>query len=96
MCRLQERANRVRLFDDPNDESDSDDDEDVVEGEAYEWFQDWVHSPHTLMQLCRIALRSYIGKHIIRKADDLPLPKPVIDYVTLKEVEDHPLHGTLM
>ena len=48
------------------------------------------------MQLSRIAIRRYIGKHILRKADDLPLPRPIIDYVTLREVEDHPLHGSLM
>ena len=58
--------------------------------------QDWIHCPHTLRQLCRISVRSYIGRGFLKKAEELPLPQQIQDYVTLREVEDHPLHGELM
>ena len=73
----------MRLFQESDDESDEDESE-LLQHEAYDWFQDWANSPHTLMQLCRIAIRAFIGEHIMRKAEDLPLPKPIVDYITLR------------
>ncbi len=89
----QERLRISRLIDVPDPEVL---DSDPLEKEAMGWFQDWVHCPHSLRQICRILIRKYIGSGFSSKGCELPLPVSLRDYVTLKEVEDHHIEGTLM
>ena len=65
--------------------------EDPIENEAVEWFEDWMHTPHSLRQICRIRIRQHLGHCGIRRDEELPLPQAMRDYITLREIEDHPL-----
>ena len=77
---------------------DTDGDEELSEelSDALRWFSDWMHTPHSLQQMCRIYIRRYIGLGLLKKGEELPLPVAVRDYVTLKEVEDHHIEGFLI
>lgn len=88
------RPPRHTLFVDEDAEEEDDEDEDEVD--AVEWFRSWMHSPHSLQQLTRIAIRRRLGLGIHRKGCQLPLPITIRDYVSLKEVEDHHIEGSLM
>ena len=61
--------------------------------DALQWFSDWIHQPHSLRQLCRIYIRAHLGSDLVGNIDTLPLPPALVDYVALKEVEDHHLIG---
>ena len=91
-AQIAARPPRHTLFVDEEAE-DEDDDGDV---EVVEWFRAWIHAPHSLQQLCRIAIRRRLGSCIRRKGRLLPLPITLRDYVSLKEVEDHHIEGSLM
>ena len=68
----------------------------TAEEEAEHWFSDWLHSPHSLKQLCRITVRRCFDSLIHRSAPHLPLPQSMLDYITLKEVDDYHIPGWLM
>ena len=78
---------------------DSDEEEipvDEEQEEAVEWFSDWIHRPHTLMQLCRLSIREFVGARLFAQQDNLPVPPAMRDYITLKEVDDHPVDSYLI
>lgn len=91
---IASRPPRHTLFVD--EDADDEDEEDEDEVDAVEWFRAWMHSPHSLQQLCRIAIRRRLGLGIHMKGSQLPLPVTIRDYVSLKEVEDHHIEGSLM
>ena len=66
---------------------------DEEEEEALHWFEDWLHQPHSLRQLCRIYVRHLLGLSVHSKISALLLPPALIDYISLKEVEDHHVQG---
>ncbi len=88
------RPPRLTLFVDEDEDEEEEENEDEVD--AVEWFRAWMHSPHSLQQLTRIAIRRRLGLGIHRKGCQLPLPVTIRDYVSLKEVEDHHIEGSLM
>ncbi|CAH1798315.1 unnamed protein product [Owenia fusiformis] len=44
--------------------------------------------PHTLRQLCRLFFRRLMCRYLMAKHHHLPLPQTVLDYLTLKELDD--------
>jgi hypothetical protein len=77
-----------------NDDEEDEEDEDELEAE--EWFKDWVHSPHSLRQICRVWIRQFLGPSIVTVGPCLPIPQSIRDYITLKEVDDHHIVGVLL
>ena len=63
---------------------------------AIGWFEEWMSKPHSLLQICRISLRRYLGMHAEMKISSLPLPSAVRDFLTLTEIRDHYVKGFLM
>jgi len=67
--------------------------------EAAEWLGDWLHIPHCLQQLCRMAIRRQVGRRLYIPGHEssarpkLPLPPALTDYVTLKDVSEQPVSG---
>ena len=77
------------LYSDSDNDSDSEESINMDLQHAFDWFEDWMHCPHSLRQLCRITIRRIIGPCLLQKEDYLPLPVQLRDYITLREVEDH-------
>ncbi|KAK2160406.1 hypothetical protein LSH36_134g05035 [Paralvinella palmiformis] len=77
-------------------EEEEEEEEDEEEIEAEEWFEDWVHSPHSLRQICRVWIRQFLGASVITASPSLPVPQSMRDYITLKEVEDHHIVAVLL
>lgn len=80
----------------PSQRAQQEDEEEEVHMEltdAINWFLDWLHAPHSLQQLCRISIRHMMGRSFITHHRHLPLPPALLNYVTLKEVEDHHIVG---
>ena len=90
--RKEQKASRWYL------ESDEEEEEEVDEEleAAILWFEEWLHRPHTLQQLCRMAVRCCIGHGLLAKQQSLPVPQSIIDYITLKEVDDHHVVAVLV
>jgi len=80
------------------DEDDSDDDADEYK-QTIDWLKDWLNTPHSLQQLCRLTIRRRVGRRLHTPAQAsstapiLPLPKSLLDYVTLKEIDEHRVTG---
>ncbi len=94
--REAEIAEHQRIFGVPPDETETNASQvkQKMESEkAMQWFEDWIHCPHSLQQLCRIYIRRHMGHGIRSCHGELPLPLALVDYVTLKEVEDHHIEG---
>lgn len=83
---------RLTLFEEQREEEEVDMDLE----ESIKWFTDWLHKPHSLQQLCRIIIRQKMGRGILRKSSDLPVPPAMQDCITLKEVYEHHVKGFLM
>ncbi|ELU00230.1 hypothetical protein CAPTEDRAFT_169898 [Capitella teleta] len=85
-AKAEHAQHQMLLFDEQQEPFERCDEE-----RAVGWFQDWLHSPHSLRQICRIWLRQHLGAGLRRREEELPLPQSMKDYLTLKEVEDHHL-----
>jgi len=94
---IEERRSRPpehpSLFAGDEEEEEEEDEEEI---EAEEWFEDWVHSPHSLRQICRVWIRQFLGASVITASPSLPVPQSMRDYITLKEVEDHHIVAVLL
>lgn len=52
-----------------------------------EYLNRYTHSPPCLQWLARTAIRRRLGDHPIRKLKSLDLPKPIINYIALTDVD---------
>ncbi len=57
------------------------------------WIQNRLEQPRSLQEWCRQGIRAGISRNVMHSVTFLPLPKPTMDYVLLKDVTDYEMHN---
>ena len=55
------------------------------------WLRDYLSQPINLAHVCRLQIRRSLGNNIVHKCAVLPLPAPLLKYISMEDLEKHDL-----
>ena len=57
--------------------------------ETIHWLRDYLSQPISLAHTCRLQIRRSLGKNLGRNCASLPLPIPLLKYISMEDLEKH-------
>ena len=57
--------------------------------ETIHWLRDYLSQPISLAHACRLQIRRSLGKNLGRNCTSLPLPVPLLKYISMEDLEKH-------